>query len=120
MNTGHEEPGDGEQPDCRGADERHVEIARPGAVRIERGAVPPPAAGDCAAAQHYPGTGWNLAPQHVDEFPEPFLAAAKGESDDVVAFFGLGDAALTWFGRVHTPPNVQDAHRVLAFRTEAW
>src|SRR5688500_20375455 len=94
MAPGDEKPGHGEQPDDRVADKREIQVAGAGAVRVERRSVLPALAGNRAAAKHDSRPQGNLLSDHLKEFFQALLTAAKRKSDQIAALVGLGQFRL--------------------------
>src|SRR5205823_636977 len=94
MHAGNEEPRELEKCERVGADEREIEVARAGAVGVERRARLPAPAGQRAAAENDDGAGRDDLVYGAAEFVEPLATAAKGKADDIVALLLLRKAAL--------------------------
>src|SRR5438270_9346870 len=94
MHAGDEKSSYLEVSQCLRPDERHVEIARAGTVRIERRAIAPTMTGDGAAAQHDDGARRNGFLDRAAEVVEALDAAAEGKPDDVIAFLPFGQLSL--------------------------
>src|SRR5688572_9140103 len=92
----NEKPGHGEQSDDRVADEREIQVAGPGSVRIEGRPVLPALAGNRAAAKHDACPRGNFLADHPEEFLEAVFAAAKREADQVAALIGFGQLRLRY------------------------
>src|SRR4029434_3450946 len=79
----NEKAGHGEEADRLIANQRHVQIARPRSVRVERRIVLEAPARDRAAAQDNPRVGRDLLAQNAKEVVGPLFVAAKREPYDV-------------------------------------
>src|SRR4029453_15440484 len=84
MDAGQPEAGDLEQANnLVAADEREIEIARAGTIRVKGGAVLHPLAGDRASTQDDPRTGRNRCPNGLNELLESLLVSTKRQADHV-------------------------------------
>src|SRR5688572_16867495 len=89
MEPRDEEPGDGEQADHRVTDERQVEVAGAGAIDVERRAILPAPAGDCAATNDDGCALRDLLTDDLDQLLEALLIPAEDEPDDVRALLRI-------------------------------
>ena len=107
MDAGQKEAGRLEEQQAAGADEREVEIARAGAVGIERRVILPAMAGDGAAAEHHDGPRRHDLVDGATERVQLFGTTAEGEAHDVVTLLLLRQSSL------HRPGIRRIAHALL-------
>ena len=88
--AGKKEAGRLEERQALGADEGEIEIARAGAVGVERSLVFPASAGDGASAEHDDRARRDDVFNGAAVCVQLFRAPAKGEPHDVLALLLLG------------------------------
>src|SRR4029450_8593715 len=98
MDARYKEPGRLEELHRARADQRDVEIARPGAVGVERRIVLPTPAGDGAVSQNRGPPRWPRAFDRPAKRVEQLAPAAKCKRDDVVPLLLLCESALNIVG----------------------